>query len=370
MSVFQTANGRWRVQLRRKGLPKLDAIFETEQEALLAQNSALGQASPANELTLAAAIEIYKKSSRFLDKKKSNKSRQLVAFRALEPLHGYAVTHLIDNPIILSDYRDKRRETVSADTVRIEFATLSGVFKVLAERRQISEAQNPCRGIYRGGHAVRAVRLSGRDEAAMYKAAHNQKLSFNESESIRFLLLLRTTGMRPGELASLPLSAIDLNTGYISIFDAKTGTRHVRILTECRDYLIAQLSAMPPTNVNLFQSVSSKTGQVIPYNYATRIKTLKQAGILSSAFITHAVRKEYVSRELENGSAFADIAVQTGHRNLISLEPYRVLAKTIPPAQIERLESQAAVRYEQSITNMLSKLTREELENYLDTLPK
>jgi hypothetical protein len=71
MSIIRLSDTRFRLQIRRKGFPKIDKVFASREEAEMAERAALAERreplASGEEMTLAMAWEGYVGSAEFAD---------------------------------------------------------------------------------------------------------------------------------------------------------------------------------------------------------------------------------------------------------------------------------------------------------------
>lgn len=122
--------------------------------------------------------------------------------------------------IDIARYRDERRKTVAANTVKNELNTLSAVFEA-ARLEWGMNVTNPVRGLKRpkapGG---RERRLLPGEEERLLAACKTSKAWYLCSA----VTLAIETGMRLGELASLEWQHIDLQRHTARLAETKNGT--------------------------------------------------------------------------------------------------------------------------------------------------
>jgi hypothetical protein len=72
MSIIRLSDTRFRLQIRRKGFPKVDKVFASREEADMAEQAALAERreplASGEEMTLSEAWDGYLGSAEFADK--------------------------------------------------------------------------------------------------------------------------------------------------------------------------------------------------------------------------------------------------------------------------------------------------------------
>jgi len=341
MPLLKLPNGRWRVQIRRKGLPSFDRVFATEPEARLEETRQL--ALPAEgfvplELTLAELWARYAASIEFRHKTVNTQRTEMTRIKpVLVVLGAYAIKHLEAAPILVYDFVDKRSATVSPRTkrvmsptsVRLEIAALSAVFIWAKKRRLIRE--NFVRLITRPVQLPRKRRMAVVELSALKESTDDCQPRV--AEAARFIRLLRLLGCRPGELAGLECQDVSLATSNVTFRRTKheREDRTVHVSEAAASTIAGQINyindTVPgapflfPTAKRLPQSDRSEDRYAV-YNYAWAVKLLRKRGIVGTDFHAHAARREFVSRAIEDGLPYATIRKQTGHHSTAAIEMY------------------------------------------------
>jgi integrase len=223
MPIQQLPNGRWRVQLRRKGLPKFDKVFSSQAEARAAEQQQLAlpsQVFVGLDLTVRDLWERYSTSIEFKQKAQNTQNTETTRIKpVLAELGDYALKHLESSPVLVYDFIDKRAASVSERTgkplsptsLRLEIAALSAICIWAKRRRMIRE--NFVRLISRPGQASRKRRVGVKEQAGINDALMHENPRVREAA--RFSRLIRLLGCRPGELAELRCVDIDYKASSV-----------------------------------------------------------------------------------------------------------------------------------------------------------
>ena len=341
MSVFKLENGRWRVQVRRKGFPNCEGVFATQREAKAHEAAFVAEceaaARPA-DITLSALWERYEASHEY--RAKSDHTRKTEASRikpVLAKLGAYSLHRLEERVHLIYDYIDGRAKAVSPKTkrklspssVRLEVAALSAVV-AWAQRRKLVRS-NFLKGVSRPGQSKRKRRVPAVEQARLESAV----LSWDEpklAESARFALLLRRLGCRPGELAGVLRADLRMRDAELTFRDTKykRQDRRIPLSDEALSLIDAQLrhaQEHDAASPYLFSTRGRKTegddAEVWrPYAYSTAVKRLRKAGVVPGDFHAHAMRREFISRAIEAGMPYATIRKVTGHHSTQAIEIY------------------------------------------------
>ncbi|MBZ0106187.1 MAG: site-specific integrase [Sulfuricella denitrificans] len=334
MPIHQLPNGKFRVQIRRKGYPEYDKTHDTRLQAEDAEARILASRvlHKDAEMTLTEGWKKYSASAMFTQKTENTRKTEISRIKSvLAELGGYSFRNLSRDTGPIYDYIDMRSVTMSKRTgrklswtaVRLEIAALSSLVAWAKDRKML--AANFVSGIQRGKTAKRKRRVPPVEQAALQNAI----LTFdapNLAEAARFAKLLLNLGCRPGELSGLLLADIRLNDRSLTFKMTKSDQedRFVHITPEAMQTMKAQVryaNEQTPGSLYLFSTRSSK-GDWVKYNYSYGIKRLRMEGVLPKDFHAHAMRREFVSRAIESGLTYATIGKQTGHHSTQAIEIY------------------------------------------------
>lgn len=370
MSVFQLDNGRWRVQIRRRGFPSFDKVFPTKKAALAAEAEVLAQqyARPqADGMTVAEAWLKYEASYEFSAKATNTQRTERGRIKpVLEALGDYSLAHLEASPSRIYDYIDARSRVISTRTkrrlsgtnIRLEVAALSAVVAWAKQRRIVSG--NFVRHIDRPKTVKRKRRVPAVEQAKL----ESTSLAFDQpllAESARFFLLLRLLGARPGELAGLLRTDAYLESSEVMFRRTKTKKedRKVHTTPKARNLLDTQLRYAHENAVGspfLFSTLGFSTDrsrrQWKQYDFSYAVKRLRQHGVLPEDFHPHAMRREFISRAIESGMPYATIRKQTGHHSTQAIEIYDEGLSTAPEIRAALDKHEQTVNYEQLLAMM------------------
>lgn len=335
MSIHPLPSGSWRTQLRHKHFPYFQGVFPTREAAQAAEDAELarrqGTLSDGPKMPLRDAIKRYQESSVFLDKKPTTirgYNRALAEVSAA--LGEYTLEYLGQRVGVITDYRDKRRRSISArtkkpvgpDAVRIELAALSQVFCWCLENKIFTH--NPLAGVKRSKGKKRERRLES-DESVNLKLLEERAKSPQYRTAARFLLIQLELFCRPGELAALPVTDIHLAERDVVFRETKNGeARTVHLTPAAVELIAAQLVEAARLDSPLLFHTRSHGGDHVAYNYAWPLRKLREDGYVNKDFVAHVMRKESISRGLESDMSPATVQLMTGQKSLQAVEAYKV----------------------------------------------
>ncbi len=328
MSVMKLANGKWRVQIRRKTL-KVDELYDTEDAARAAEAAALSmQPEDGKGLTIKALWLRYSESMLFEQKAANTQTTERGRIvPVLAALGHYTLADLDADPGPIYDYIDKRcrhisertKKRISKHSVRLEVATLSAVVAFAHNRKLIRE--NFVSGISRPVGEKRKRRVSPLEQGKLKLFTTNSDPAV--SQASRFLLLIRHLGCRPGELKGLLAADVDLDKREVLFRDTKNGEdRRVHLTDESRGLLEWQLQAMPAGSIFAFPTWSPYKKAWVEYNYAHGVNVLRELEVIAEDMRAHAGRREFISRAIEAGVPLLTIKKSSGHKSTQALETY------------------------------------------------
>lgn len=201
-------------------------------------------------------------------------------------------------------------QRLSSTSIRLEVAALSAVV-AFAKQRKIVQS-NFVRHIDRPAQAKRKRRVPGVEVAGLRSVAggDDERLS----EAARFALSLRFIGCRPGELSRLKRSDLSLHRREATFRDTKykSEDRLVHLTDEVIDVLNNQIFYYKTKGIKseyVFSTLSKKVvdGQpvYVHYNYESGVKALRKLGVVDKSYHSHAMRREFVSRCIEDNLEYA-----------------------------------------------------------------
>ncbi len=346
MSIIQLKNGKFRLQIRRKGYPTVDKVFASKDEALGAQETARHQQKPPQDgLTLTELWERYRESHDFSQKADTTQSTERTRIKPiLEKLGEYSLKNLGQDTSVIYDYIDARMRVISprtkcklsGTTVRLEIAALSAVIEFAKKRKLIKE--NFVSSISRPTTKKRSRRVAANELGTLH--LHARAADPTIATAARFIATVRHLGCRPGELRKLRVADVRLEKRELTFRYTKNRTdRNLHVTREAADMLQLQLAARPSESPFVFSTWSKKKTWV-PYNYTYGISLLKEHKILPPDFHTHAGRREFISKAIEENIPYATIRKQTGHKSAQALEIYDEGLSTAPEIRsvLDRLD--------------------------------
>lgn len=289
-------------------------------------------------IPLNKALDIY------LDKISFFKKGEKQEHYRVNTIKKYKISTLLTNNITsvdVAEYRDERLKTIkpngkaiSANTVRLELALLSHLFKVGIVEWGIAR-ENPVL-------LVRKPKVSEGRNRRVQPAEHRRLIRYahehSSGECVSIINFAIETAMRQGEILSLQWEYVDLRHGVAHLPETKNGTsRDVPLSAKAREIL---RKFMPKSSGSVFSYTSNG------FKSAWRSIIIK-SGIQNLHF--HDLRHEGVSRFVESGRLnIMEVAAISGHKSLSMLKRYTHLKASDLTKKLDKKKT----RYE-SITSVI-----------------
>ncbi|RSC52154.1 site-specific integrase [Citrobacter amalonaticus] len=230
----------------------------------------------------------------------------------------YEISDLLMNEISsvdISNYRDERlnsihertKKKISGNTVRLELAFLSSVFKLAQVEWGVCKT-NPVL-------VVRKPKIGKGRERRLLKNEEKKITKYFECLDVKMNIIFHLaleTAMRQGEILGLLWENVNLSIGVAHLPETKNGTwRDVPLSKRARELLLCM---QPKTTGRIFSFTSNS------FKSKWR-KSIKSLGIVDLRF--HDLRHEAISRFFELGTLnMIEIASISGHKSLSMLKRY------------------------------------------------
>ena len=303
MATIRKRLNKYQAQIRKDGnfisqtfINKTDAIKWTkEQEVLIEQGCYI---SKKESVTLAFLLTRWEREV-LVHLKSFKVERYKVA------LVSRALGHLTLNKItssVLVDYRDNRLQEVSNQTVKHELGLIRRALKKGIEWGYTSSVPYLASPSLKG--QARNRRLSEVEMSLL--------LSSCDEYLKHIVIFLSESSMRRGELASIKIADINLESRLLQLSDTKNG--HDRIIP---------LSSLALDSIN-YLIMHAQTPMLLGYDkeWLTKkfISHCKSIGIEN--FRLHDLRHEGISKLFEKGLNVMEVSSISGHKDLSMLKRY------------------------------------------------
>lgn len=143
-----------------------------------------------------------------------------------------------------------------------------------------------------------------------------------------FVVALLDTGMRYDEMAKLPWSSVDLNSGFIRIYRNKVDSADTFYMTgRLKEIIIRRYENR---NVKSRYVFEDKDGNPRGYVYQGIKKAITRAGLNAPNIVSekggkvtiHTLRHTFASRLVQNGVSLAKVSKLLGHASITTTEIY------------------------------------------------
>ncbi len=338
MASFYTKNGKTRVHIRRKSLPKpITKLFNNEAEARIwAANKeaeiSSGTFSDDSILKRTTVGDLIDRHIDEIDKiKPISKTKHGNLMRCKEGLGHIPLSTLSSVHIV--EHCKRRREAITGATMRVELTFLSGVFKIAKSMwgipwkvDPIADARPTLNLLNLTSSAKQRDRRPTSDELIDIERyfEYNPLVRIPMNAIISFAI---DSCMRLGEIVRLRFNDIDHNKKTIIVRDRKhptdkLGNNQVVPLLGRTYEIVCKQRELP--------------GDLIfPYNPdsvgSAFAKACKRRKIVDLHF--HDLRHEGVSRLFEQGYRIEQVSIVSGHRDWANLKRYtNIKPESLHPA--------------------------------------
>lgn len=315
MASFRKRNDRWQAQIRRAGHSPISRTFVSRTEArrwAVAQEAKLAASAPTNatvchNLTLGDLAKRY--AAEVSPKKKGGEIERIrLTCLARDPLASVLIRRLSATDV--AEFRDRRLQVVSGETVRRELALLHSLLETAKAEWGIPLLENPASSVKKPAPSPARERRLVVDEISRLMSATQASRNDAFRDAVGFAI---ETGMRRSELLSLRWSSIDLTEGVARLGRGKNGhSRNVPLSPAARK-ILAQREQQADGDGPIF----SLTPNAIRLAWQ---RLTRRAGITNLHF--HDLRHEAISRFFERGLSIAEVALISGHRDVRMLFRY------------------------------------------------
>lgn len=304
----------WQVMIRLRGHAPLSRTFAQKTDAKAWADEMEGSirrggtvSTEADRTTLDEALERYAREVSPLKKGHARELDRIEAWRKHDLAHKFLARL---RGADFAEYRDERRAAGKAEnTIRLELALISHLFKVAASDWGMESLKNPIKHVAMpAGSTPRERRLSADEEAALLPA-----LAVVNPYLRPLTELALETAMRQGELLSLTWEDVDTKKRLARLRDTKNSEpRTVPLSTRAANVISAL-----PTSVDRSAPLFPVSQDVVIRSFRAACKA---AGIEGLRF--HDVRHEAVSRLFERGLGIQEVAAISGHKTWSQLKRY------------------------------------------------
>jgi len=300
MATIRKHGNRWQCQVRSRGkyasrsfLVKADAERWGREQEIAFDRTGLTTAPLGG--TLGDLVGRYLQEVTPKKKSAKNEAIELKAFLR-EPICAKKLSEL--QPQDLSNYRDQRLRKVKASTVKRSLNTIRHMLRWGHIPWDVCSVETPLQQSDR--------RLHPGELEALSQAAR----SCRNPWVLPCVLFALETGLRRGELLGATWGHLDPLLLHLSVPTSKTGHPRTVVLTEGARSLLVNRKGKDAERLFPISANALRLAWV---------RLCKRAGV---KLRFHDLRHEAISRFFEKGLTVPEVASQSGHRTLSSLQRY------------------------------------------------
>jgi|TARA_R100001440_G_scaffold68779_1_gene90409 integrase len=313
MASYRKRNGKWYVEIKRKGLGNVYKTFINKEDAASwakdterqLEQGTYQTVHQGNVITLKELLTDYRDN--VVTKKKSNEPETYKINKLIK--HSICRKVLTRISVIdVRNLRDEISEHVAAATVNKYIGIISASLNYAIKQLGISLPLNVCKNVPR----LKEIEF---DETRVDEAMEQRLL---EAAKLSRLIYLRAIivvaldcGMRRGEIFKLTSNDVDLVLGTAKLNDTKNGTSRTVGLSPRAIELIRQLPIGIDKKIFPIKSVNQ---------FRFYWKQCKERAKVNIRF--HTLRHEFASRLFERGWDIAEVAAQGGWKDWKVLKRY------------------------------------------------
>jgi integrase len=329
----------WQVQIRKKGYPSKIKTFDRKSDAqswakMTEHQMETGlwkDTREASEIRLTDALDRYLETVSIRKRPGTQKREELSARYLKQSLGKLSLTQITPNRV--AEYRDRRLQDVSPDSVRIELALLSNLFSIAGREWAVSGLENPVQKIQRPKLPEGRCPILSEEQISLLLEECKRSRTYL---LYPFVLLALHTGCRSMELRGLRWSQVNLQQEYISLIGAETKGHRSRTipLTRAAEETLIELADLQ--NVNKVVDLNGNpVGLVFPSRsepteprdmHMSFNRAVKRAGLdkLPGAgkLRIHDLRHLCGTFLVMNGVDLETIRSVLGHRDLSTTQRY------------------------------------------------
>ncbi|MGZ8161407.1 MAG: tyrosine-type recombinase/integrase [Methylobacter sp.] len=358
-----TQNWYYQFQIKGKkyfgstGTPKktLAAKIEAKKRDEAFTNQILGECLP---ITLTDALESYKQSrvNSASYKNLLTYSNKLMGFK-LDPKTGDKIKvaaigksdlflHDITNKHINILVASRKIENIAHWTIKHELQTLRSSiqlaqelgYKVNTEINWPSKELKTKKGRLRFLTQDEEQRLlteldpNRHDKGMVPPAERTPEMKKHQQDNFDLVVSLLDTGMRYDEMAKLPWSSVDMESGSIRIYRNKVNLADTLYMTDrLKEVMLSRHENRSEKSRYVFEG---KEGDPRGYVYQGINKAMNRSGLNNDDVVSekggkviiHTLRHTFATRLVQNGVSLAKVSKLLGHASITTTEIYAHLA--------------------------------------------
>ena len=313
MASIYKRNGKWRVEIRKKGSKGIHKSFIVKDDAIrfARETEVKIEQGLYQDLTLAKTIKLKDLLAQYRDRVSVNKKGyEQERYKINKIIRSDIADKTLSNltPLILFDYIEKQKKLYTASTINKSITIINLALNFAERFLGISLNKNPLKFIKRlkESQFIGQV-IEPHEETLLLKHAEFSKLHWLKTA----IILGIDCGLRRGEILKLKAEDINYSNCTAILKDTKNGeTREIGLSQRA----IHEIKKLPITiNGKLFPSKRSDTFTFY-YNQLKRWSGVKKR--------FHDTRHTFASRKATQGWSITEIAAQGGWKQLQVLKRY------------------------------------------------
>jgi integrase len=313
MASIYKRNGKWRVEIRKKGSKGIHKSFIVKNDAIrFARDTEVKiEQGLYQDLTLAKTTKLKDLLAQYRDRVSVNKKGyEQERYKINKIIRSDIADKTLSNltPLILFDYIEKQKKLYTASTINKSITIINLALNFAERFLGISLNKNPLKFIKRLKEAQFVGRvIEPHEEALLLKHAEFSKLYWLKTA----IILGIDCGLRRGEILKLKAQDINFNNNTAVLKDTKNGeTREIGLSQRA----IHEIKKLPVTiDGKLFPCKR-------PDTFTFYYKQLQRWSGVKKRF--HDTRHTFASRSATSGWSITEIAAQGGWKQLQVLKRY------------------------------------------------
>lgn len=313
MATIRKRNGKFQVQVRRRGYPDLSRTFHLLRDAKewarhIETQVDRGELAPDRRQlereTLGDLVTRYR--DEIVPRKKGAEIETIILNRFLRhPICSKKLSNLSVEDF--AQYRQERLKEITPKSLKRQLSPIQNMFEVAREEWGFPINENPVKKLrLPTGDRKRERRLREGEYEALIQAARTRRNPIIE----KVIIFALETGMRRGEILALRWQQVDLARRSVTILEAKNGhSRTIPLSTRA---------------VDLLGTLEVKGDRV--FELSPNALKLAWCRMLEGTSMHdlhfHDLRHEAISRFFELGLTSPEVAAVSGHRDMRMLYRY------------------------------------------------
>lgn len=318
MATFSKRNGKYQVQIRRKGFPNACRTFHLKSDAeewaryMETKADRGDMPTPVRVLSGYKVKDILERYRDTLTVKKRSADSETYLLNAFlrEPLANLTLNQI--STAHFSKHRETRLKRVKPGTVNRELGIIKHAFDIAMREWDIPLKENPLAKLKKlKVNNARSRRVEPEEWQALTAAATTCRNPF----IMPLIRLAIETAMRRGELLAMKWEHIDFESRTTLIPVTKNGHSRIIPLTGEAITILKEIQGMKEADSkHVFPGV---TGNAADHAWD---RIVERANIENLHF--HDLRHEAISRFFEKGLSLPEVALISGHRDIRMLFRY------------------------------------------------